>query len=255
MSLRHYPFEGTPNFRDYGGYPTVDGKTVKWGRLFRSGQLSELTVADLDRFEALDIRLVVDFRSEAECRNEPSRFPSSNSPELLLVPITPGSRMDFYEAMRNDAVSSEEVAVLMEGINREFVLEHGDAYRKMLAGILDLETGGSLVHCSAGKDRTGFAAAMVLSALGVAEDIILQDYMLTSQYFLPDREIAYIREKYGWQQSAKALRPVMEVRESYLRNAFDAIKQEFQSVANYQAEVLDFGEPERARLRAIYLDD
>jgi protein-tyrosine phosphatase len=250
---RHLPFDGTPNFRDYGGYLTKDGRSVKWRQLFRSGQLSSLTAEDQNQFERLDIQLVFDFRRVEECERDPSIFPAAAIPKVVGLPIDPGSSISFFDNIATGNISAQEMAEFMCVVNREFVLDQGDNYRKMFSHLLNQSQGGSLVHCAAGKDRTGFAAAMVLSALGVPKETIFADYMLTADYLSVDREIDRIQEKYQWTGDADAFRPMLEVHESYLQAAFDAIDQNFPSVEVYLEEILGLGQSECELLQGRYL--
>ncbi len=248
--LRHVAFEGTPNFRDYGGYRTDDGRQVKWGALYRSGQLAALTQDDVQRLATLDIRLVFDFRRREEQSRDPSRFPEAVAPTVIGLPIDPGSTLNFLDAQAD----ARDFTEFMCRINREFVESHSMHYRRMFEYLLDHDRGASLIHCSAGKDRTGFAAAMILSALGVPRDVVLQDYMLTAHFFDIDREIDRLRRKYQWQGEPEAIRPVLDVREQYLNTAFDAIAERFSDLNEYLREELGVDEAARAVLRRRYLE-
>lgn len=250
---RHLSLEGTPNFRDYGGYRTMDGRQIQWGKLYRSGYLSALTSADQRYFTGLDIRLVCDFRRDQERLDDPSRLPVAASMKVVGLPITPGSSDSFFENVAKGNVSSEEMADFMCSINQEFVLDQVDAYRQMFHHLLNLDKGASLVHCAAGKDRTGFAAAVVLAALGVPRSTILSDYMLTARCLNVDAEIGRISEKYQWGGAADVMRPMLEVRESYLQSAFATIDQHFSSVEEYLKESLGIGSAERELLADRYL--
>ena len=251
---RHIRFEGTPNFRDYGGYKTIDGRTIKWRQLFRSGQLSRLTKRDQDIFSRLDIRLVFDFRREDERKKEASLFPPSAIPETVLLPINPGNAISFVENIANGNMDSLKMADFMCEINKEFVFDQADKYRQMFASLLNHNKGGSLVHCAVGKDRTGFAVAMVLSALGVPRDTIFFDYMLTAQYLSVDREIAAASKKYQWTGKPEVMRAMLEVRSDYLQSAFDIIDKQFPTVEDYLQQVLEVGQAERDWLQARYLE-
>lgn len=251
---RHLGFEGTPNFRDYGGYQTVDGRHVKWRSLFRSGQLSALTASDQALFSSLDISLVFDFRQDTERDREPSLLPVEGSHSIIELPITPGSSLGFFDQIASGELDSERLAGFMCEINREFAIEHAPSYKAMFSSLLNEDRGSaSLVHCTAGKDRTGFAAAMVLAAIGVPRQVIMQDYMLTAKYFSIDREISRVQKKYAWDGASDALRPMLEVRESYLDAAFDAIGDGFSDLDAYLFEVLGMGKPECNDLKEKYL--
>ena len=252
--LRHIALTGAPNFRDYGGYTATDGRTVKWRQLFRSGQLSALTRQDVAVFEGLDIQLVFDFRREQECERDPNILPDNNPPRVVGLPIVSGSALSFFEQIANGNLDSDSMTRFMCAINREFVLEQGAVFREMFRCLLQKNSGGSLVHCAAGKDRTGFAVAMLLSALGVPRNIILKDYLLTAERINIDYEIKRIKKKYQWDGEDSAIRPMLEVRELYLQSAFDAIDAEFSSVETYLQSVLGVGVRERELLQARYLE-
>lgn len=251
---RHIPFEGTPNFRDYGGYQAMDGRTVKWRQLFRSGQLSKLTDRDQEQFSGLDIRIVFDFRRDDERGKDPSLLPASRLPEIVPLPINPGSAVGFLDNIAGGNMDSQAMASNMCDINKEFVIDQADKYHQMFACLLNHDEGGSLVHCAAGKDRTGFAAAMILSALGVRRDTIFADYMLTADYLLVDKEIARVSKKYAWPGEPEVMRPMLEVRPDYLQSAFDIIDTQFPSVEDYLQDVLGVGQYERRWLQSRYLE-
>lgn len=251
---RHLGFEGTPNFRDYGGYQTEDGRYVKWRSLFRSGQLSALTASDQALFSSLGIRLVFDFRQGTERNKEPSRLPAEGSHSIVELPINPGSTLGFFEQVASGELDTTRLVEIMCEINREFAIEHAPSYKAMFSRLLNADSGSaSLIHCTAGKDRTGFAAAMILAAIGVPRQTIMQDYMLTEKYFSVDQEILRVKKKYRWNGSADALRPMLEVRESYLDAAFGAISSGFSNLDSYLFEVLGLGQAECNDLKAKYV--
>lgn len=244
----HVALEGTPNFRDYGGYLTSEGRQVAWGNLFRSGQLASLTEGDVASFRDLGIGVVFDFRQESEQQRDPSRFLAGAEPKVVPLPITPGNTSGFFESIADGSLSAEDMAAVMRDINRDLALSETATYRRMFEHILNHE-GASLVHCAAGKDRTGFAAAIVLSALGVPFETVMADYLLTQRYFSADEEIERISQKYQWQGDSSAIRPMLEVDYSYLISAFDAIHAEYPDVDTYLAEMLGVGESERGELK------
>lgn len=251
---RKLGMQGTPNFRDFGGYPTVDGRKVKWGFLFRSGQLSSLSDRDLDLLASLEIDLVCDFRREEEQAGDPSRLPSHNPPRIVGLPIIPGSNARFFEQADSRMAGRQAMFDFMLEINRDFAEAQRETYARMFREILEVPNARFLVHCAAGKDRTGFAAAIILLALGVPRDVVMRDYMLTGQFFHPHNEMARLREKYQMQQmDAQSILPMLEVHEAYLARALLAIEQNFPSMGVYLEEALGVGAAEVAELRARYL--
>ncbi|MEM1110916.1 MAG: tyrosine-protein phosphatase [Pseudomonadota bacterium] len=253
---RRIALDGSPNFRDFGGYKTTDDRTLRWGYLFRSGQLSRLTSRDVDTLAGLGLDLVCDFRREDEQQIEPSRLPGERTPRVVSLPIVPGSNSAFFEQGERELHGRETMVAFMEEVNRDFVEGQAETYARMFEEILATDEARFLVHCAAGKDRTGFAAALVLLALGVSEQLIMQDYMLTGQFYSPEREVARLREKYGLEDmAAEAILPMLEVHRGYLQRALDTINQQYGDTRTYLSEVLHVGESEREELRRRYLVD
>lgn len=251
------PLTGTSNFRDFGGRLTQSGRRVKRASLFRSGHLAALTDSDLVLLANLDIRLVFDFRHPAECQREPSQFPSKRKPRVVNLPIDPGKSLDInvLDGAQYTDVSVEDVVDFMCRVNRELVLDYSHQYRTMFDTLLNAPVGATLIHCSAGKDRTGFAAAMILGALDVAMDHILDDYLLSALYFDIERELALICQRLNWRHDQQIIRPVLEVREEYLQTAFAAITEKYPQLDDYLTEELGVDSAARDELRARYLED
>ena len=259
---RRLAFENAPNFRDFGGYPTVDGRWVRRGRLFRSGQLAKLSERDLALFSRLGIRVVCDFRRPDEVRRQPSRLPEALAP--VSLPISPGSlTVGLQRAERRGleerAMSPADMAGMMRAINGELALRQTGPYRRMFEELGALEDGAMLIHCAAGKDRTGFGAAMILSALGVERETVMHDYMLTARYVSTARELRFVERKYKDHFPAhvpiESVAPMLEAREEYLGAAFEAIDARYPSVDRYLAEALGVDASLRSRLRSRLLTE
>ena len=260
---RRLEMYGTPNFRDFGGYLTASGKSVKWGYLFRSGQLSNLTESDVSLLDSLKLDLICDFRREEEQSSAPNRLPETSSLRVLSVPIIPGSNAEFFDQLGGSSDTGtapdshlnapQAMYDFMVEINRDFALGQSDAYSKMFAEILQISDARFLVHCAAGKDRTGFAAAVFLMALGVSREVVMQDYLMTARYFLPDLEMQRIKQKYERELPDHAILPMLEVHEEYLSAALAAIDSRYPSFEIYLEEELSVGSAELAELRGRYL--
>jgi protein-tyrosine phosphatase len=254
VSERRLGFQGTPNFRDFGGYRTADGRQVKWGYLFRSGQLNHLSEQDLELLGNLNLDLICDFRRIEEQESERSRLPE-RQPKVASLPIIPGSNARFFEeAEGRKTAGRQTMHDFMLEVNRQFAEDQTDVYARMFREILALEDARFLVHCAAGKDRTGFAAALVLLALGVPRELVMQDYMLTARYFLPEQELERLRHKYQMEDmEVEAILPILEVHEDYLSRALESIGRNYKSVEAYLEEALGVGPAELAELRSRYL--
>ena len=251
---RRLSLTGSPNFRDCGGYFSDDFGQVRWGYIYRSGQLSALDQGDVKVIESLDLDLIFDFRRQDEQNMEPSQLPKTRLPNLISLPINPGSSMAFYEQLDSLAEDGEHaVFEFMREINRDFVDSHSAAFGKMFEEILSVEDCRFLFHCSAGKDRTGFAAALILYSLGVPMDQIEHDYMLTNRYFLASQEVANLQKKYGIEHlPEKALFPMLDVKYEYIRSAFEHVIKEYSSMDNYLSKALGLTFIDRSELRRRY---
>ena len=253
IKQRKLDMQGTPNFRDFGGYASASGQKVKWGYLYRSGQLSALSERDVALVDSLGLDLVFDFRRSEEQELEPSRLPVDSAHRVLSMPITPGNNASFFEQGDIDQGAMFE---FMVEVNRDLAEAQAVTYSRMFSEILEAESARLLVHCAAGKDRTGFAAAMILLALGVPREVVMHDYMLTADFFSPHLEIDRLRKKYQMEMEmeAEAILPMLEVHEDYLAAALTSIDNRYASVEEYLAQELGVGESERAELRGRYLD-
>ncbi len=257
---RRLGMQGTPNFRDYGGYRGAGGRRVKWGYLFRSGQLARLSETDIALLASLDLELVCDFRQESEQESYPSRLPEAGLPRVLSVPVIPGNSSSFFanaEAHREalESYRREDMFDFMREINRDFAEGQRENFARVFREVLELDAGRFLVHCSAGKDRTGFAAALMLLALGVPREVVMQDYLLTAEYFDPEVELRRMQRKYRLEHlDADVVLPILEVHEDYLAAALASIDENFGSVERYLEEGLGLGPAGVEELRRRYLE-
>ena len=143
----------------------------------------------------------------------------------------------------------------MVEINRDFAVSQTETYARMFKEILAVEDARFLVHCAAGKDRTGFAAAIILLALGVPRELVMRDYMLTRQFFLPADELTRIRGKYDMQDlEEEAILPMLEVHEVYLDKALNTVDSQYGSIEQYLGEAMALTTSDREELRRRYVE-
>lgn len=229
--------EGMYNVRDLGGCPTSDGARVRRGKLFRGDDLHRATDRDLALFAAIPIQTVIDFRDAHEKRQAPDRLPPGKI-RYVELPIEVGNILDVINLS-----GGREAADLMVEVNVSLARHSQAVFRDFFRLVAEAEHAPLFFHCSAGKDRTGFAAALLLSALGVARETVIADYRISGDY---------IRPKYlDYMGQNPDLAPMVESRVDYLNAAFAVIEAEFGGVARYLAEQLDV---DVAALRALYLD-
>jgi len=254
QSQRSLPFERVHNFRDLGGYIGAGHRKVAWGVLFRSAQLSAMTERDKILFRELGVELVCDFRRDDERLREPTPV-DANGAELVSLAITPGSADGMWSDLAGGKATVAEMIGLMEAINRDLILNQAGSFRQLFELLLRSRR-RVLIHCAVGKDRTGVAAALILSALGVDRDTIMQDYLLTNHYLPLEPELERLLTRFAQSAvapSAALLRPVLEARESYLAAAFSAIDEHFGSTSAYLQERLGLGQQQQQQLQDWYL--
>ena len=256
LAERQLPLEGAPNFRDLGGYETYDGRRLRWGKLYRSSKLSGLTDTDLHRVKRLGLTLVCDFRHLQEQELEPSRLASDHPSAHVSLPVTPGSLNHFLENLHSGVVAVEDSASLMQAINREMVSHQMPRYAEMFRLLL-LGDHQVLIHCASGKDRTGFGAALILDVLGVEEDRIIDDYLLTNKFLPLEEEMERLAGKLvdhrGEPLPEEVLRPLLEVRPEYIAACFEEIRQRYDSKEHFFETALELDEEKLALLRERYL--
>jgi protein-tyrosine phosphatase len=258
VAERRLPLEGARNFRDAGGYPTREGRRVRWGRIYRSDHLAGLSDADRAFLAGLRLGLVCDFRTDAEREKRPSRLGAESGASTVLLSIAPGSPQGFRDAVLGPGATPERVRALMLEVNRALALEHAATYARMFELLLEAPERPALLHCAGGKDRTGFAAALVLLALGVPRETVMEDYLLTARYLtwhgrppLGRRQ----REELGLADvDPDLLRPLGEARPEYLAAALAAIDAHHDSLDDYLESRLGLGPARRAALCAQLLE-
>tara|TARA_R110000824_G_scaffold37553_4_gene115493 strand:+ start:19025 stop:19810 length:786 start_codon:yes stop_codon:yes gene_type:complete len=245
MEDRILPMEGIHNFRDYGGYATREGARFRTGVLYRSGQHLDATADDLVTVSDLDLKTVIDLRGDSERVNYPCARPEGFGAQILFAPgetADQGGNAPHVEAaaaVRTAEQASQAMARLYSSMPFRPNLV---AIMRLYFDALATGNGPSLIHCLAGKDRTGLAVGLLHKLLGVHDDDIRADYLLTNVAGNIDRRIAAgavaIRRNHGDQIEDDAIRTLMSVEAHYLDNAFTAIVEQHGSIATYAEEIL-----------------
>ena len=241
---RALPLAGASNFRDLGGYLGSDGRSVRWRKLFRSDHLGALTPDDARTLGELGVGRAFDFRGATERAAVPYDVQGVAQYSLPIEPTVVQRMKDLVEA--GQTVSPEQTVALMQQTYRAFVHDNAARFATLFEHLL--ESDAPLVfHCTAGKDRTGWAAALLLTALGVDEEQIMEDYLLTNQYFRRPAQM------YG-QLSEEALDALWRVQPSYLMASVDVVRAQHGSVDRYLTQVLGIDGAARERLAELYLE-
>jgi len=247
------PLEGGFNLRDMGGYATADGRSVRRGMLYRSGVMSMLTEADERYLAGLGIATVCDLRRPGERRRDPTRW-CEPAGVFYWSRDHDASSGVLGELLRGEVRDAAGMRAKMLALYRDILVDHAPSYQflfdRLAAGRVPL-----LFNCSAGKDRTGIAAALILSALGVSRETIVEDYLLTNVHADFTRLIG------GWREAADPyasvdpdiLRPLFAADADYLTVAFDSLDRDHGGIDSYLAAI-GVDAPVRARLQALLLD-
>ena len=253
---RRLPLENNDNFRDLGGYRTADGRRVRWGLLYRSDDLAELSEQDHHYLERLGIRRVVDFRSRAEQEQEPDHLPEglTTSSRPMAMHYRGSNVFDLFHDV--ESLNSADTTAMMRGINRQMVSDYSDEYSGWLQRLADPGSSPQIFHCTGGKDRTGFAAAMLLLALGVPEETVMRDYMLSAEYYHAKLDSSgwLIRLATLFRLDMEKLRAVMTVRPDYLQAAFAEIRERHGSMEAYMQQTLGLSPQLRRQLQNRFLE-
>lgn len=256
MKRTQQVLRGCYNFRDLGGLPTEKGETVKTGLLYRSDCLHRLTKRNQQHLLSLNIREVIDFRGPYEVKKKTDKLPSSILYKNLVIDA---AGKDREEKIKEYLLGKchLDLSEYMRNTYRDIILYCSQAYREWFQRLQ--ESRGKyaiLFHCTAGKDRTGLAAAFFLDALGVPYPLILEDYLKTNQ--LTARKIDGIVKKINrlslFRMNGEKLRPLLGVEENFLQTAWDCIEEHWGSRKNYYDKELAMGPENIEILKGIYLN-
>lgn len=249
---RLLPLEGGTNFRDVGGYPTENGKRVRWGKLYRSGNMSGLTPSDYDYLSGLGIRTVCDLRTNEERAAMPNSWVKANNVNYWSRDYdTSGGELS---RLLSEGATPERVRSAMIDTYSRLPYEQAPSYKELF----DRLAGGEIplaFNCTGGKDRVGVGTALILSALGVPRETIVADYALTDK--VTDRAKARrampaSHALTNW--PAELLAPLSASDPDYLRAAFAAIEKRSGSVDNFLKNEVGVTDDELASIRAALLE-
>jgi protein-tyrosine phosphatase len=235
---------GASNFRDLGGYVGRDGRMVRWRTLFRADHLAALTAQDQAQLQGLGIVRAVDFRGERERAALAYQLAGVEQHALTIEPTVVQRAQQLLE--RGRQLSASDAVALMQDTYRDFAGENAPRFARLFA--LLLERDAPLVfHCTAGKDRTGFAAALILLALGVPREAVMEDYLLTNALYRPPQGLAGPAPK-------EVLAVLWRVQEDFLHAALQVVDAHPGGFDRYLAEVLGVDAAARERLAMRYLE-
>jgi len=254
---RQIQFEGAHNFRDLGGYPLSCGGAFTPGRVYRSDHLGRLTDTDRQRLGQLGIKTVVDLRRASERAENPDLLRDTGINEVWLPVEAEGADVinirREVEAGRVDAQAASEF--LLQA-NRLFVTRFSHVYSKFLHLLLEPHSLPLVFHCSAGKDRAGYAAALTLLVAGASKDEVMTDYLATNRCNREHRRflMAGLPDGEGVEATRLALDALMQVEERYLAAAFTEIQARYSDISDYMSRALNFDVEKQVSLKTLLTD-
>jgi protein-tyrosine phosphatase len=229
-------FDGFSNFRDIGGLPTADGRTVRTGVLFRSDALHRMTKQDLVKLQNLDIKLICDLRSPTARK---TRLPSSSAIQLLNIPLheeaTQGSNSKKIMGFLFGKARGDQFREFIRSYYRHIVFERSEQIREVITLLSKKENLPAVFHCTAGRDRTGLIAAIIQLLLGVSYGLVREEYLRTNDYFRPrmERFIKLLRVLTLFQVSKERMRLILMVQPEFLDHIHNDMLERYGSVEGY----------------------
>jgi protein-tyrosine phosphatase len=240
------PLEGGSNFRDLGGYRTIGGKSVRRGTVFRSAHLGNLTAQDRAALAQLGVKTIVDLRGVGEAAETPHQVDGVDC-RIVGAHIEPGVGDKIRNAVDAGRATPHLMTQYLTDHYRDYPRRCAPGFRTLFGTLCDGEHRPLVFHCTAGKDRTGFASALLLTLLGVPWETVLQDYLHTNEVWTghvgryPELDI-----------DTRAA--IIEARTPYLEAAFEVVHADYDGPEGFAERALGLDAATRERLRAELLD-
>lgn len=240
--------DSVQNFRDMGGYFSDRSRSTRWGKAYRSGAIRRLSERDRLRMNKLGIKTIIDLRTEDEVKASPAVYSGAR---VVHIPVAVDME-DIIGRIREGKVRKGDGSLFMQDVYLRFLSpDNAGAFARALQLFVDEDNYPILFHCSLGKDRTGFLAALLLAALDVPEEIILRDYMATNDFVDLKRYASRVQNMDT--DAQEALTVLLSANETFLDLAFRKIKKEYGSVARYLEEEMQLTDKQKEKLKDILL--
>jgi protein-tyrosine phosphatase len=256
VAAQDFALEGVANFRDVGGYPAAGGHKIKSGVIFRSGELSGLTPADQQILARLNLRYEVDLRTDAERSANPSNF-GKKSPQVIAVSVgmpRDGKALDARMRQFSEMKTVEEAKMRMQDATASLAVDGAAAIGQVL-GELAKADGPALIHCTAGKDRTGVTVAVLMTLLGASREAVYHEYMRSNESIDAQLQRQKAREQTGKDVNSLSgldqavTKTMMGTDRSYMEAMFHEIDKKYGSFDAYTQRGLGITSAQITQLR------
>lgn len=241
--------KGTTNTRDIGGYQTNDLGTLRYGQIIRSDRLSGLTANDFQKLEEMGLKTVIDLRTNQEYDHSPTVWLGDNPPQFFHFPVGDANN-DWFTAQRkmmkkNRFTEEQSLEHMVEGY-RMIAEEGTSSYQQLMEVVLDESNWPVLIHCTAGKDRSGVGVALILEALGVDRETIMEEYLLTNEISRIDEKAVILAKqskessrgnKFSKGVPANAWLPIVGVHEDMLKAFYASVDEQYGSMDAFLTEL------------------
>ena len=246
---REIQLKGTSNTRDIGGYLTSDLRTLRSGQIIRSENLSRLTASDFQKLEEIGVKTVIDLRTDKEHDQAPTVWQGDNPPRFFHFPVG-DAHNDWFNAQRkmmkrNRFTQEQALEHMVEGYH--MIAEEGPpSYQKLMDVVLDQSNWPVLIHCNAGKDRAGVATTLILEALGVDRETIMEEFLLTNEMARTEEKAVFLAKeskkfsngkRSGRSPSASAWLPIVGVQPEMLEAFYASVDEQYGSMDAFLTEL------------------
>lgn len=249
------------NFRDMGGYEANDGRKTHWGTLFRSGHLAELDDTDRATLQGLKIGTVIDFRSDREKERHRVLWADPWKPVCHPNPIGGNAAawvQELYDRLATSPFPAKDLRDQFILAFETIPVDNAVGLRRFFDALIDKGEGGALFHCTAGKDRTGIAGALLLTAMDVDKDQIMEDFMLTNDAVdlqaSSERIAGWLSEKAGRTIKPADVHPLVGVEPDFLHAAYASIDRTFGGMEKYLEVEMGLTSARREKLCTLFLE-
>lgn len=246
---RNSVIPGVQNFRDIGGYPSSKGRSVRWGKLYRSGQIESLSYSTLREFKNIGIKTIIDLRSDEEEKIKP--LSKDQGIQVLHIPVGVVNTNEVVQKLREGKINNDSIYRFMLRMNRDMVTYYRSEYKKVFDVLEDERNYPVLISCSSGIGRTAVASALILSAIGVNEDVIMEDFLRSNDFFDIPRASSF-----GYKlpvNSQEAITTLFSARPEFLNAAKRQIEKNYGNVSTYLDKGIGLSNEEIKNLKGILL--